>query len=234
VKYSSSLKVHHLCCLLLPCSNDVTTLYPQNQASHLNSLVGKRSRLYSTTSFDTEVGGRRQPGPKPGDVFTSSKHPGQQLMCIDNCIRVCLAWKRECSVLGLTNNGKLLVATPTGVTVQGTRAQFSCFDGITPEKVDEALKAHYLWISKHLSKAPPPTTADVARGRSAQVPSSTHLRCRQHPKNQLELRPLRPTLTQAESPLDTRWCVACFTIIFFEELHWTNSLSRHSHGSNHT
>jgi hypothetical protein len=139
--------------------------------------------VYSTLSFEIEVGRRRLHGPKPGDVFTTSKFPERQLMCLDNCVRLCPDGKRECSVLGLTHTGKRLVSPPTGVTVQGARVQFSCFDGITPEMVNEALKAHYLWIAQHLARAPlqvpPPETADVGRCHGSQVqcrpPSPKHL-----------------------------------------------------------
>jgi hypothetical protein len=154
-----------------------------------NLLVGTRSQVYSTVSFETEVGDQRRRGPAPGDVFTSSKYPGQPLLCIDNCVRVRLDGKRDCSVVGLTDTGKLLVSTPTGVNVLGTRAHFSCFGGITSKMVNATLESHYLWITQHLSKAAPPETADVEQCHSAQVPP--HLPSPQHPTNCIEPRLVR-------------------------------------------
>lgn len=133
-------------------------------------VAGTRSRVYSVDSFETTVGGHPRTGPRPGDVFTSSKSR-EQLICIDNSFRICTDGKREYTVIALTNKGELQLSPPSRVTVQGTRADLDSFQAITPAMVTQKLERHYQRVLEHLSQTPLPKTADAVRPRSsAQVP----------------------------------------------------------------
>ena len=134
--------------------------------------TGKQSWIYSTDAFEIQLSDHscRRRGPCPGDVYTTTKHPAQNLLCIDNSIRLSPSGKRECSVLGITSAGRLLLSPPTTATVVGTRQQFPCFGHITPEHVTVSLQEHCSQAEKHLLRTMRPPAADAVEHPNAQVP----------------------------------------------------------------